>query len=109
VPRRRADILPTRVNERVFGPNYTVVSSAGPEVCMLDNRELANLLWVAAGVVVCGACATTRPAALGLVRAALDPKLVAPVLMMVAVVVGLVRAGSSVGLWAPDLLVPTVI
>lgn len=74
----------------------------------MDNRELAAAVWIGVLVVGCLVNAGTRSAALGLLRAALHPKVAFPVLVMLALVLLLVRAAAGVGLWVGDLIVPTV-
>jgi len=74
----------------------------------MDNRELAAATWL--GVLVVGSLVSsrTRPAVLGLVRAALHPKIAFPVLLMLALVLLLVWAAANIGLWVGGLIVPTV-
>lgn len=74
----------------------------------MDNRELAAAVWIGVLVGGCLVNAGTRSAVLGLVRAALHPKIVLPVLLMLALALLLVRAAASLGLWVGDLIVPTV-
>ncbi len=74
----------------------------------MDNRELASAIWIGVLAVGCLVSHRTRSAVLGLVRTALHPKIVMPVLLMLALVLLLVWAAASIGLWVGGLLVPTL-
>lgn len=74
----------------------------------MNNRELASAVWIGVLVVSSLVSSRTRSAVLGLVRAALHPKVVLPVLLMLALVLLLVWAAASVGLWVGGLFVPTL-
>lgn len=75
---------------------------------MLNDRELASALYIGVLVVGCLVSRRTRSSVLGLVRTTLHPKIVSPVLLMLALVLLLVWAAASVGLWVGDLVAPTV-
>lgn len=74
----------------------------------MNDRELAALIWL--GVAL--AWGLTRPdlrRSLGeVVKAALHPKLLLPLVIMAAYISGLVYAASRLELWNPNLLSDTL-
>lgn len=75
----------------------------------LDNREWAGLIWLVVLLLFCLSKDAIRTSLSRLVAAALSPKILLPLVALVAWVVLEVKLGSFVGLWNSDLLKGTVI
>jgi hypothetical protein len=70
---------------------------------VLNNRELAAVIWLLVPLVLVLLIRDVRRAVPGLLRAALTPKIVVPVVVMLAYVTGLVLVMKHLGLWSTDL------
>jgi len=74
---------------------------------MLNNRQIATLLWFAVILAYCLALPSVRSSLVGVVRTALHPKIWSIVLLLGAWSLGLVYLGAKVGWWTDDLAADT--
>jgi hypothetical protein len=74
---------------------------------MLNNRQVAILLWAGLIVLYCLLAPQVRPSLAGVVRLALDPKILSITAILAAWSVGLVHLGSELGWWTDDLAADT--
>lgn len=74
---------------------------------MLNDRQLASLIWVGLVAAFCIGMPSIRPAAARVVRAFLDRKIWPVFVVLGAWSVGLVYIGDRVGLWIPALAADT--
>lgn len=75
---------------------------------MPSDRDMAVALWVLIAVIAALAYPKTRDSALGVVRAAITPKIAIPVLVFAAYLAAVAFQVSKIGLWNPDLATDTV-
>jgi hypothetical protein len=66
---------------------------------ILNNRELAALILVTAGLVACIGARPIRSSLAGVVRALLAPKLLSVILAMIGYIVLLLWLGYEIGIW----------
>jgi hypothetical protein len=70
---------------------------------VLNNRQIAILLWAGVALVYCVAAPKVRPSLAGVLRIALHPKIWSIIVILAAWSVGLVYVGSELGWWTDDL------
>lgn len=75
----------------------------------LDNREMAALLWLAILLMFCLAQPKVRAHVPDLLRTAMHPKVLLPVLLMLGYLALEVWLGYRLSLWRSDLLKPTIL
>jgi hypothetical protein len=76
---------------------------------MLNNRELAILVWLAVIVAWALTHRDVRASAVDVLRAFAEPKILVPLAFMAGWVVVEVWLGSRIGLWEPSLLSETAV
>ena len=74
---------------------------------MIDNRELALLIWLGAGLALFLLLGSLRSILFDIIRIVLNPVLVIPVLLMAGWVGGTVFAAVRVGWWEAELATET--
>jgi hypothetical protein len=73
-----------------------------------DNRQLAILAWILVGFVLALTRREVRRSVRGLIRAACEPKIAAPLVLMILYVSGVVIGLWLMGIWTPTLVSGTL-
>jgi hypothetical protein len=76
---------------------------------VFNDRELAALIWLGAAAMWLLSRRDMRPSIFRLVRAAVRPQIVGPIVAMAAYTAGMAALGSAVGIWGVGLIKATTV